>query len=161
MALAAAVWLPALAETHFTRYSEAIASSDVHYSHFFGTVLAWPEPALAGVANPPLPLTVGAGQLLLGCLVLALVLTRLASKRLSGQSVGVAWVSVALSLTGLGAVYLGTPLSSWAWENSGSYRISSSLSAGSTLQRCCWPSVRAGWSGRIQAEPGGEPSSSG
>jgi len=118
MALAAAVWLPALTETHFTRYSEAIASSDVHYSHFFGTVLAWPETALAGVANPPLPLTVGAGQLLLGCLVLALVLTRLISKRPGGQPVGVAWVSVALSLTGLGAVYLATPLSSWAWRSS-------------------------------------------
>ena len=118
MALAAAVWLPALAEAHFTRYSEALTSPDLHYSHFFAPVLAWPEPALAGLANPPLTLTVGAGQFLLGCLVLALALARLVSKHPSEQPLGVAWVSVALSLTGLGAVYLATPLSSWAWRNS-------------------------------------------
>jgi hypothetical protein len=113
LALSAFVWLPALAEVRFTQYAAAIRSPDVHYSHFFGEVLRWPGPAIAGLSNPPLPVSMGLGQLLLGIIVCVLALVRLAK----GCGEREDWLSAVAGLLGLGAVFLATPLSSRLWEH--------------------------------------------
>jgi hypothetical protein len=113
LALAAFVWLPALGEIRFTQYAAAIASPDVHYSHFFADVLRWPEQAVAGLSNPPLPVNVGLGQLLLGVAAAGLALVRLATRRGARED----WLTAAAGLLGLGAVFLATPLSSPLWEH--------------------------------------------
>jgi len=113
LALAAFVWLPALAEIRFTQYAAAISSPDVHYSHFFADILRWPEPAIAGLSNPPLPVNVGLGQLLLGCAAAGWALAKLATRRGARED----WLTAVVGLLAVGAVFLATPLSSPLWEN--------------------------------------------
>jgi hypothetical protein len=113
LALAAFVWLPALVEIRLTQYAAAISSPDVHYSHFFADMLRWPEPAIAGLSNPALPVNVGLGQLLLGSAAAGLALARLATRRGARED----WLTAAAGLLGAGAVFLATPLSSPLWAN--------------------------------------------
>lgn len=113
LALAAFVWLPALVEIRFTQYAAAISSPDVHYSHFFADISHWPEPAIAGLSNPSLPVNVGLGQLLLGSAAAGLAVARLATRRGARED----WLTAAAGLLGVGAVFLATPLSSPLWDN--------------------------------------------
>jgi hypothetical protein len=113
LALAAFFWLPALAEARFTQYAASIASPDVHFSHFFADILHWPEPAYDGMSNPPLPVGVGCGQLILAGAASALALMRLASRRGTRQD----WHTGAAGLLGFGVVLLASPISTPLWEH--------------------------------------------
>lgn len=55
--LATFFWLPAFGEIGATRY--AAEASKVAYEQFFAAIWQWPEPTVAGVANAPLPKSVG------------------------------------------------------------------------------------------------------
>ncbi|MBM2847509.1 MAG: hypothetical protein HW418_451 [Anaerolineales bacterium] len=113
-ALSAFIWLPALAEYRLTQYTLVLTSPDLDFRHFFADVLRWPEPALAGLTNPPLPVTVGLGQLALGLAALGPALIQMARRR---QLENAEVITLLGGLMGLGAVFLASPLSTPLWEN--------------------------------------------
>lgn len=124
LALAAFSWLPAVAEIQFTRYETAVAADNVDYTTHFAEIWQWPEQAIAGLSNAPLPKTVGPGQLVLGCLGFGLGLAYLlAWSRDRQQPLARADVlTTCAGFMGLGAVFMATPVSGWVWENVGLIR---------------------------------------
>ncbi len=112
-ALAAFVWLPALAEFQFTQYRSALTSPDLAFQHFFADVLRWPAPAIDGLANPPLPVSAGVGQLALGTAAIGLAVIRIARR----PHESVETLTLLSGLMGLGAIGLASPVSTPLWQN--------------------------------------------
>ncbi len=117
LALAAFVWLPALVEFRFTRYSLSIANPDVNFRHFFADVLRWPPAPLVDLVNAPIPVTVGLGPLVLGTLGLVLATFRArAHLRRTMHEAELDILIIAAGVLGLGATFLASPPSTFIWE---------------------------------------------
>lgn len=111
LALAAFSWLPALQEFPYTQYDRF--AGDVDYTAHFARAWAWPERAIAGLNNAPLPKTVGVVTLALGLAGLVVSARRLLRHRpFSHPSV----LPVTLALLALVALYLSTAPAQWVWE---------------------------------------------
>ncbi|HLF27857.1 MAG TPA: 6-pyruvoyl-tetrahydropterin synthase-related protein [Anaerolineae bacterium] len=116
LSLAAFSWLPALAEIQFTHYSTAV--SKVDFTQFFADLFRWPAPAVDGLANPGLPLSVGVGQLVLGSIGFGWAAWLGLARR--NRRSGADDTDAIIALSGILAVsvtFLATPLSAWFWEN--------------------------------------------
>jgi len=121
LALAAFSWLPALAEIQVTQYNVAVVKVD--FTLFFADLFRWPPPAIDGLANPDLPLSVGVGQLVLGGIGFGLAAflclahlrdRRTPTERGSGKTEAIIAVAGVLAAC---ITFLATPLSTWFWEN--------------------------------------------
>lgn len=117
LGLAAFAWLPALVEFRFTRYSLSISNPDVSFRNFFADVLRWPSPPLVGLANAPIPITVGVEQIALAGLGLLLAALRLGG-RSAMREFELDILVFAATIAGLGAAFLASPPSTFIWERS-------------------------------------------
>lgn len=119
LGLAAFFWMPALLNVDNIQYGAAVAAGDVHWSLHFADLLAWPSPAVDGLANPPLPQSVGVVVLILGVLGAARAVVGVTLSRRAGEPPSTTdLLTIGAGVIGLGSALVASPASSLLWESS-------------------------------------------